>query len=217
MGQFFIQTQEDNTADIKYYELTVTESIKLTYTSTPTKNPVEDGSNKTDHVVTENIKASFTGLVSDIKNISLGSISARNSNQDSVIISQGQRSVEANLTELKDLWKSNKPFTLYYDERLEPLDNCVFTLMDYNRDKNTGTGYKVTMNFEQIQLSERALLLVDSRFAEDVEDQAESKKNTSNNSTEKVGTESITFVGDFSSDESVEQAKKNILKTREGN
>lgn len=180
MSQFFIRTQDDT-----FYELTVTETITFSQSASPTSHPVESGVTISDHINIENKTVDFSGIISDIKNTNIGIISVKN-NSDGLLLTTGQKGVEDNFIGLNKLFESGEYFSLYFDDRFTPIEFCIFTSLVFDRDKETGQGYRVQMSFQQIQISERAIEVNEPSFDSSVKNQASKKTNGSNNNTEQV-------------------------------
>lgn len=186
MGQFFIEYDGGEDTGVEYYELSITTDVNLSYIGNPTQHPVEDGTTITDQIQNQNVRGSFQGLVTNIKNVRLGPIIVSPTQQTQNLILQNQRSVSDNLEGLVRIRDARRPFTVYYDARRPPLTNCVFTNLNFERTTDTGTSYNVTLGFQQIQLSERARLITQPEAQPPVQDQVEGETNSSSNSTEEA-------------------------------
>lgn len=185
MSQFFIEFESESGV-VEYYELSVTTDVIINYAGNPTQHPVEDGTVITDQIQNQNVSLSFQGLITDIKNVTLGPIITRPQGQNQQLVTQAQRSVADNLEGLVRIRNSRSLVTVYYDFRQPPLENCAFTSLNFERDAGTGTSYRASISFQQVQLSERAKLVTQPTPQPEVEDQVEGKTNSSSNSTEEV-------------------------------
>lgn len=139
MPSFWIQTEVGDVL-----ELSSTTEVRVNEASTVSSNAVEEGSDLTTNVVVGNNKATFNGIISDVATLR---------------IEETESSINGDvatwITMMRRLKNSRVPFTLYYDKRLPPWPNTVLTGFDYDRAANTGTGYNVTLSFEQVRLRER--------------------------------------------------------------
>jgi len=190
MSQFFIEYRGEG-GTVEYFELSVTTDVNLSYMGNPTQHPVEDGTVITDQIQNRNVSLSFQGLITDVKNITIGPIIASTDDQNQQLITQSQRSVEDNLEGLVRIRNSRRLFSVYYDFRQPPVDNCVFTNLSFDRDPETGGAYRASMDFQQVQLSERARVVTQPEPQPSVENQVEGKTNSSSNSTDEATTEEL--------------------------
>lgn len=128
--------------DRQLFELSATTEVAVSYTGSPTQFKVEDGSTIADNYVINNTTASFNGLITSVQGFS---------NQENY------KTPKEYLEGLRRLMLSKQPFTVYVDNRLSPLRNCLFTNIDISKDVETGlSGWLCRMSFEQVRVEQRA-------------------------------------------------------------
>lgn len=173
-GFFYISTQG---GDI--YELTLTSDVNITYNTTSSSFPVEDGSKISDNVINDKIKITYKGLLSNIVNYSL-------------LDPLKHKSVEENVSALVNLRESRTPFTVNYDSRntndklLPAVDNCVFDRLEFSRSANSADHYKVEISVSQIIVTARASQITQPEQEEDTSKQSANIRDSSANSTKNV-------------------------------
>jgi hypothetical protein len=150
MTVFYIKDGND------VYELSATTDVSVQYSGTPTRFKVEDGSTITDHYTVENAIASFNGVITDI--ISLNNIDPT-------------KTPKEYLEGLRRLQQAKRPFTVFVDDKLQPFDNCLFTNIGFDKSLSEGlSGWRVSLSFEQIRISDRArasIIKIDATTAKD--------------------------------------------------
>lgn len=149
------------------YALTVTTDVDLNYSGTPTKNAVEAGFNATDHYMKDNVKITFNGMLSNIKNLTLPSDMSRN--------------VEDNITAITGLWESAGLFTVYVEGRV--FENCLFTTLSFSKKSGIGTSYAANWGIEQVRVSERAELVSIPEQSPETQQQHESLSSSGDSNT----------------------------------
>lgn len=172
-GYFYINDKEGN-----IYELTLTTDMQISYQSSVSQFPVEDGSSIVDHVNLKPTSLSYSGFVSNIVNVSLKD-------------PKNHPSVSENVRSLLELHKTREPFTVHYDSRnvaddsyLPPLENCVFRKLDFSRRKNHSDSYLCSLEVTQIILTEAAKLTTEIKESD--LNQSEGLSDNSANSTKEV-------------------------------
>lgn len=124
------------------YEMTATTEVQFSYTGQPTKFKVESGATITDHYNISNATASFNGIITSV-----------------VLLSNGdnQLSPKQYIEGLRSLQISKRPFTVYLDDKLTPIKNCLFTTIDGSKGVDDGlSSWRMRLGFEQIRLEDRA-------------------------------------------------------------
>jgi len=169
---FYIETVPVGNEPIDYYELSVTTDFDISYPATVTSNVVESGADYTDHVRLENAVGSLNGVVTNIRNNSLNY----------------QKPPDVLIQSLLKLRKSRQPFTLHFDDRLESLNNCVFTNLNFSVSSGMGQAYNVSISFKQILIGEAGTSVELPLQDEEVEDQHSSKVNSGEGVSEEVDT-----------------------------
>lgn len=136
MATFYIKDGND------VYELSATTDVTVTFSGSPTRFKVEDGSTVTDHYVVDNTTCSFDGVITDIVSLN---------NKDSVKTSKEY------IEGLRRIQVAKRTFTVFVDNKLQPFDNCLFTQIGIVKTATEGlSGWRVTLAFEQIRIAERA-------------------------------------------------------------
>lgn len=174
MATFYIQDPIEG-----ILELTSTASITVTESSSTTKFKVEDGFNISDNITTENIKISFSGVISDVRSLSLVG-----NDQDPQAQPFGNRGVKNFIDSIRRIKESKSVFNVVYDTRLGVIDNCVLTSLVISKDAKLGLGYSVELAFEQIRVSSRGVIRVELTQQANP-DLTQEKKSGGDNSTEK--------------------------------
>jgi hypothetical protein len=123
--------------------------------SRPTRNPVSDKSVISDHVVNENKKFTFSGMVSDVLNFGYQAGIPQFKSSDNV----------ARLELLRD---SKKPFSIKFDKDLELVKNCVFTSLEFSKESGMGSSYNVNLSFEQLNIAPISTEFKDRMFKEEL-------------------------------------------------
>jgi hypothetical protein len=139
----------------EFFALTVTESVSFNMVSRPTRNPVSDKSIISDHVVNENKKFTFSGMVSDVLNFGY---------QAGI----PQFKAVDNVARLELLRDSKIPFSIKFDKDLGLVKNCVFTTLEFSKESGMGTSYDVKMEFEQLTIAPIANEFRDRMFKEEL-------------------------------------------------
>lgn len=151
MATFYIQDSIEG-----ILELTSTATINISESSSLTKHKVEDGFNVSDNITTQNVKINFSGLISDIRSLSLVGI-----DQDPQAQPIGNRGVKKFIDALRRIKEARSTFNVVYDTRLGVLENCVLTSLDISKNVSLGLGYSVDLKFEQIRVSERGNIVIE--------------------------------------------------------
>ena len=150
MGAFYIQV-EDN-----IWELDSTSSVTKNLSGSLSNSRVEDGSLSSDNYVTNAIRLSFSGVITDVKSLNIDPDSAANPNS---------KSTKEYLNQLELVYKNKIPFNISYSEDMPPLENCFFTSFGVTQDATNGTAYaldgyrssyKVTFSVQQVRFATRA-------------------------------------------------------------
>lgn len=124
------------------YEMTATTEVQFSYQGQPTKFKVESGATITDHYTLSNATASFNGIVTSVILLSNG---------------EDQLSPKQYIEGLRALQISKRPFTVYLDDKLTPIKNCLFTMIDGSKSVDDGlSSWRMRLGFEQIRLEDRA-------------------------------------------------------------
>jgi hypothetical protein len=158
MSHIYIETQnQDPSSSVpkEFFALTVTESVSFNMVSRPTRNPVSDKSIISDHVVNENKKFTFSGMVSDVLNFGY---------QAGI----PQFKAADNVARLELLRDSKQPFSIKFDKDLGLVKNCVFTSLEFSKESGMGTSYDVTLSFEQLTIAPIANEFRDRMFKEEL-------------------------------------------------
>lgn len=158
MSYIYIETQnQDPSSNIpkEFFALTVTESVSFNMVSRPTRNPVSDKSVISDHVVNENKKFTFTGMVSDVLNFGY---------QAGI----PQYKAADNVTRLELLRDSKIPFSIKFDKDLEIKKDCVFTSLEFSKESGMGNSYDVSLTFEQLTVAPISREFKDYMFKEEL-------------------------------------------------
>ena len=157
MTIFYIQSESEGVL-----ELTTTVDINVTEPSTITRYRMESGSTVTDNVVNGNLQISFDGLISQVVRIIEGQVGGSISNlagelrEQQVVQNSSQRTVQDYITALRRLKDSRELFRVHYDDRLPVADNCLMKNVSFDRNPQTGQAYNVSIQFEQVRLSQGA-------------------------------------------------------------
>jgi len=158
MSHIYIETQNvDPSSSVpkEFFALTVTESVSFNMVSRPTRNPVSDKSIVSDHVVNENKKFTFSGMVSDVLNFGYQAAIPQFKAADNV----------ARLELLRD---SKMPFSIKFDKDLGLVKNCVFTALEFSKESGMGSSYDVKLEFEQLTIAPIANEFRDRMFKEEL-------------------------------------------------
>jgi hypothetical protein len=160
MSHIYIETQNvdpSSNTPREYFALTVTESVSLNMSSKPTRNPVSDKSVISDHVVNENKRFTFSGMVSNVINFGY---------QAEPPIPQFK--AYDNLSRLVLLRESKTPFSIKFDKDLELVKNCVFTSLEFSKESGMGSSYNVNLSFEQLNIAPISQEFKDRMFKEEL-------------------------------------------------
>lgn len=167
-------------SSIGILELTSTTEINVNETSNVTKHPLEDGSEISDHIVNNNRSISFSGLISDVRRLSGG---------DENVTSDGtpanaSKDVREYYDLLQKLRDSKERFSVIWDIRFPTATDCLITSVNLVRNKDTGTGYNISLAFEQVRVVKRATEEVRRADLRDP-DESQGLSNSSNTETER--------------------------------
>lgn len=152
----------------KIVELTCSTDISVSNQNDVTQNPVESGSNIVDHVRNNPTKISIRGRITDIVNYSLDYFLP-----PSTIIK-----------EMEKLWRARIPFTVNLDDSLDVYNNCVFSNYSVSQSSGMGTSWDVSIDIQQIRVTESATLSEFPEQSENTENQHAAKSQQSDSSTE---------------------------------
>ena len=176
---YFIQkkpTSTDVFEAVKEYALSSTTNISVKSPAVVTKSPVEDGTSMVDNYFLDNRTATFSGIITDIRVNGVGT------------------PVLEWIGAIKDLRRSKKLLTLFADTEIIP--NCLITTFDLDKTVEQGlSGWKCNLSFQEVDISERARLVVIKEPKPEVKDDAVIKSSGSSSSTKKVGDEIATSTG----------------------
>lgn len=145
MARFYIDSS------LGILEMTATSEVRVNEVSQVSQHPLESGIEAADHIINNNRVISFNGIISNIRRISAQE--EENPQLDN------QRDVADFLDLLTEIRDSKELFTVHYDEEQAPAENCFFTTVDYNSNKNLHRAYRLSLSFEQFRISERARLI----------------------------------------------------------
>lgn len=134
MSTYYIQTK-DKTPEL--FSLTCTENIKVNLSGSATENPVSNNTNVADHYVQQNTTMSFSGIISDILNLSFND-------------KFPQRKAEDSFRRLEELKESGKLFDVYIDGKL--YENCLFNSLTFDKSSGFGSAWKVELSMVQLKL-----------------------------------------------------------------
>ncbi len=123
-------------------ELDIVVSEGVTTSSTITENPVEQGADVTDHIITNAMSFTMTGMVSDTPVKFLGGLLSRQS-----LLSAERPTVKA-WEELLSLQASKTPFTLV--QNLKSYDNVFIESLATTQDKDTSKLLNFTATMKEI-------------------------------------------------------------------
>ncbi len=182
MSVFYMDTSEG------ILELTATTEVQVVENSSPTRHPLEDGESAVDNMINQNATIRFSGVLSNITSISpsFGVVSLLFSEEE-----QEEPTVEGVLTSLRKIRQNKERFTVYYDERLPPAENCVITSLNISTNKEYYLSYLVELEFEQLRVVPRAETSV-SRDDQKSPDDSQNKTSSDGSNTEdKSPSESI--------------------------
>lgn len=158
--------------------LTVTTTLSVEDTASVTSHPVESGKNVADNIVVNNKRVSFSGWITDIRS------------------SSTTHTVKDYIEKIERMQRNRETFTLYYDTRLTQLSNVV--LVSFKRDRSTdlGTAYAVSLDFEQIRISNRATLI---EIPEGATDSTQPETGGAGSTTKQVPTSLLINLKDYTS------------------
>ncbi|MEA3330601.1 MAG: hypothetical protein U9Q29_02785 [Campylobacterota bacterium] len=123
-------------------ELDIVISESVNTSSTITENPVEQGADVTDHIITNAMTFSMTGVVSDTPVKFLGGLLAGQS-----LLSGEKPSIKA-WDELLKLQATKEPFTLV--QNLKSYPNVFIESLSTTQDKDTSQMLRFTANMKEI-------------------------------------------------------------------
>ncbi|QDP59457.1 MAG: hypothetical protein GOVbin4162_31 [Prokaryotic dsDNA virus sp.] len=184
MSVFYIDTSEG------ILELTSTTEVQVLESSSPTRHPLEDGESAVDNVVNQNSTVKFSGVLSNISSVSkTTSVTSLSSEED-----DRDTTVEGVLSSLRKVRKNKERFTVYYDERLPPADNCVITSLNITTNKEYYLSYRVELEFEQLRVVARAETTV-TRDDQASPDDSQNKTSSDGSNTEDQEPSESLFLG----------------------
>lgn len=117
-------------------QLDVTISESHLFSSTITKFPVEDGSDKTDHIINEPVALSISGFITNTPTKPFGDLVGR------VVRKEKFNRVKSNFDALLELRNSKLPFTVVTG--LNVYKNHFFQSLTIPRDAKTGDALRFT-------------------------------------------------------------------------
>jgi hypothetical protein len=163
---FYDPNQE---GEVKIYELSSTSTISISSPAVVTKSPVEDGSSIVDNYFIDNTTASFSGIITQIR------VAGQTENTN----------VTQWIGDIRALRKSKVLLTLV--AHTEVVLNCLITKFDLDKNKDQGlTGWKCSMDFQEVDISERARIVEIKKPKEEVKDEVPNKARSSSSSTKNV-------------------------------
>ncbi len=172
MATFYFYDPTGDAEDV--YSLSATTDIKLTYPAKITSSAVEDGSSLADNTFLDPATATFTGVIT-----SVGKVGA-----------EGTLVPPAWLDAVRQLRRSKKPLTMVAHTEL--LQNCLIGNLELSKTKEEGlSGWKISISFKEIRLSERARLVYIKEPKTAVKDKTGDKKASSNTPTKQAYATSV--------------------------
>lgn len=130
------ETQPDGSSDtISDIPLDVRESSAISFTATPSENPVESGGTITDHIVKGPPSISLSGLVSDSPITSVPATQAATQGDSAEQIGPGTRSLSA-YQALYRAWDKGLALTVITEMGI--FEDMVITSLQFPRDRDRG-------------------------------------------------------------------------------
>lgn len=171
MSEFYFYNPKEKGEPV-VYQLSCTTDITITSPAVATKSPVEDGSSLVDNYFIDNKTASYSGLITQIK-----------------VIGQEERTDTAIwINSIHTLRASKKLLTLV--AHTEILQNCLITQFTLSKNKEQGlTGWKCEIEFQEVDISERAKLVEIKEPKVEVKDEVANKSKSSSSPTKDVALE----------------------------
>ena len=157
MGQFFIRTQAAYSKDLKYFELSVTESVDVSLSNMVTSAPVETREMISDHVVRNNKMVQIRGKLTKYSSAPLTS-------QDPDADKAPKMTIQEFIMALEAVADAGEPVTVYYDNGLPPKKNCVLTMVNFAKFSGYGDTYDVNISLEQVRVTGRGKVIAQERF-----------------------------------------------------
>ena len=159
MASFYLQPLSDINS---LYELHATTDISVSFGSSVTSYPIEDGADVTDNVVLEPIVVSFQGILTDVSQasslLSVDQIINRlTSQKDEAAIKSKVEYIE----NLRTLQRDKELFLVYFsgdnDGELSDLETAILTGMDINKTAEIGSSWEVSVEMQEARLASRAV------------------------------------------------------------
>lgn len=133
--------------------------------ATVTSNPVEDGTEVSDHIYNSPLEVQIDGLVSNAPITRLGLQEAT------------EDRVQDAFTELERLYEARKPVTIVTG--LKVYKSMVMVQLSIPRDRSTGESLRFSAQFRQIKtVKSKSVSIPQNTVADDVKDQAQSSRDT---------------------------------------
>lgn len=151
------------------YELSSTTDISIKTPAVATKSPVEDGSSLVDNYFIDNKIATFSGIITQLR----------------VAGQEGRTNVSEWIASIESLRASKKLLTLVAHTEL--VQNCLITQFSLDKNKGEGlTGWRCELEFQEIDISERARIVEVKTPKEEVKNEVTPKSKVSGSSTKDV-------------------------------
>lgn len=162
---FYIKTLEGD-----FYYLDAVVSVGYSQQGSVTEYAVEDGSVSSDHYTQIPDTLNFSGEVSAVKFVRNGNLKT-----NLAVFEEG----------LQALKKSGQKFSCVFSPNLAPLNNCLFTNLQFDRDASTGLyAVKVSFTVRQVKVVNQATIVTSPVAAEEYKDTVEAKRKGSGSTTE---------------------------------
>ena len=172
---FYIETVPPQGQEPEFFELALTTDFNLSYRSRVTQSPVESGATVADHVVNEPVGLSYSGFISNVKNLSL----------------DYQKTISETIEGVLSLRDSKTPFIVHFDNNLDALPNSIFTELVFSKTSGDGEIYRADISTQQLLITEAATETSISEQDPIIARQHSEKSENSDNNTEKVSEDSV--------------------------
>lgn len=146
MAIFYLQV------DDQIWEMDSTSSVTESRRGSLSSSRVEDGGVSSDNYVTDPVEINFSGVITDIKSLS--------------VEGDQPRSTRDYLAQLKQVWLNKTPIRVSHNAESPLLDNCYFTSFSSSQNPrngvNTSSGtplssFKVSFSLQQVRTAKRAV------------------------------------------------------------
>ena len=169
MSAFYFYDPKEGDTNFKIYELSSTTDITIKSPAVVTKSPVEDGGSIVDNYFIDNKTATFSGIITQIR------VSGQEERTD----------VESWILGIEQLRASKKLLTLVAHKQV--ILNCLITQFDLSKNKDQGlTGWKCNMEFQEVDISERARIVEIKEPKEEVKDDVTALSKSSSQTSKEV-------------------------------